>query len=76
MKNEAWVLELMVIITALTLISLVTVAIVIPSKSPRIVEIKNIEAIIKEGSFIYNDGKYSVKKIDEKVWKSNLKEIK
>ena len=43
-------------------------------KQPKVVEIKEIESIIKAGSFIYDDKKYSIKMTDEKVWKSNLKE--
>ena len=42
-----------------------------PRVRVRVIEIKNIGEVIKAGEFVYLDSKYSIKKIDEKIWASN-----
>jgi hypothetical protein len=66
MRN--WLLETLIILTLIVLLTGAIFSHVNWKSKTRIVEIENIEDIIKEGSFVYEDSKYSVKKIDEKVW--------
>ena len=69
MRN--WIIETMIVVGLLGLVASVAYdTIKNPRHHVRVIEIKNIEEIIKAGEFVYNDSKYSIKKTDEKIWAS------
>jgi len=67
MRN--WLLETLIIIALIGLIiGAIFNRVNWERQKPQVLEIKNIEEVIKAGEFVYDDSKYSIKKIDEKVW--------
>ena len=67
MRN--WLLETLIIIALIGLIiGAIFNRVNWERQKPQVLEIKNIEEVIRAGEFVYEDSKYSIKKIDEKVW--------